>query len=261
MSLPTLELYASHPVYAVTMWALLVCGALAFLALTFITAPYGRHGRGGWGPTLPTRWTWVLMEAPAPIAFAITLATTPRGLEPVPLVLGGLYIAHYTWRSFVFPFLLKVDGKREPVLIAALSGLFNSANGFVNAYAIGWLAPHLDASWLHGPVAWLGIALFAIGYRINHQSDAILRNLRRPGETGYRIPEGGLYPWVSSPNYLGELLEWTGFALAVSTAAGWVFVYFTAANLVPRAIANHAWYRSTFEDYPPERRVLLPGLW
>jgi hypothetical protein len=33
------------------------------------------------------------------------------------------------------------------------------------------------------------------------------------------------------------------------------------ANLVPRAIATHAWYREKFADYPPERRILVPFVW
>jgi 3-oxo-5-alpha-steroid 4-dehydrogenase 1 len=46
------------------------------------------------------------------------------------------------------------------------------------------------------------------------QSDAILRNLRKPGETDYKIPKGGAFKFVSGANFLGEILEWTGFAIA-----------------------------------------------
>ena len=51
----------------------------------------------------------------------------------------------------------------------------------------------------------------------------ILRNLRAPGETGYKIPVGGLFRWVSSPNYFGELLEWTGWAIATWSIPGVAF--------------------------------------
>jgi len=36
----------------------------------------------------------------------------------------------------------------------------------------------------------LGIALFISGMVINIHADHILRNLRKPGETGYKIPQG-----------------------------------------------------------------------
>lgn len=44
------------------------------------------------------------------------------------------------------------------------------------------------------------------------------------------------------------------------TQAGLVFVLFTLANLVPRAINSHRWYRATFPDYPPERKAIVPFL-
>ena len=35
-----------------------------------------------------------------------------------------------------------------------------------------------------------GAALFAVGFLINIHSDHVLRNLRKPGEVGYKIPKG-----------------------------------------------------------------------
>jgi len=40
-----------------------------------------------------------------------------------------------------------------------------------------------------------------------------------------------------------------------------VFAFWTIANLLPRARANHAWYKATFPDYPPERKALFPLVW
>jgi steroid 5-alpha reductase family enzyme len=89
----------------------------------------------------------------------------------------------------------------------------------------------------------------------------VLRTLRKPGETGYKIPHGGLYRFISSPNYFGELLEWSGFAIAAQTLAGWAFFFFTFANLAPRAVSHHRWYREKFSEYPSSRRALIPFLW
>jgi protein-S-isoprenylcysteine O-methyltransferase Ste14 len=89
-------------------------------------------------------------------------------------------------------------------------------------------------------------------------SDRALRALRAPGESGYAIPRGGAFEWVSCPNYLGELLEWFGWAIATWSIAGLAFALYTAANLGPRALAHHAWYRERFPGYPPRRRALIP---
>ena len=35
---------------------------------------------------------------------------------------------------------------------------------------------------------------------------------------------------------LGELLEWTGFAVACGSLSAWAFAWYTACNLVPRAL-------------------------
>jgi len=38
-----------------------------------------------------------------------------------------------------------------------------------------------------------GLAVFATGMFINMQADNILLNLRKPGESGYKIPKGGMF--------------------------------------------------------------------
>ena len=125
---------------------------------------------------------------------------------------------------------------------------------------MGHVVPY-DATWLADPRFLIGAAVFVAGSRINLQSDSILRKLRAPGQNGYAIPFGGLYRWVSSPNYLGEIIQWAGWALATWSTAGLAFLALTIANLAPRARSNQRWYRSEFPDYPPDRRALIPYLW
>ena len=38
------------------------------------------------------------------------------------------------------------------------------------------------------------------------------------------------------------------------------FAMWTAANLIPRALWRHRWYREKFPDYPPSRRAVIPGV-
>ncbi|MFN0215452.1 MAG: 3-oxo-5-alpha-steroid 4-dehydrogenase [Saprospiraceae bacterium] len=93
---------------------------------------------------------------------------------------------------------------------------------------------------------------------INWHSDNILLRLRKPDTTGYAIPQGGLFKWVSCPNHFGEMLEWIGFALMSWCLPALSFAVWTIANLAPRALAHHRWYKATFEDYPKERKTLVP---
>lgn len=259
-SMSIAETYEVYPLYAWTVTGVLIVSVIMFFVLMVISAPYGRHQRAGWGPTINARLAWVLMEAPSPVGFAVVFFMSESAFEPVPLILLTMFMIHYVYRSFVYPFRTRGGRKTEPVLLSSLAFVFNAANGTTNAFAITVVAPHLGSAWLTDPRFLIGFFLFFSGYAINHHADAVLRNLRRPGETGYKIPRGGLYNWVSSPNYFGEILEWIGFALAAWTVPAWVFVAFTCANLVPRALTNHRWYQERFEDYPKKRRALIPRI-
>lgn len=243
-------------------WAVLVQLALAVvtvLVLLFVAAPYGRYERAGWGPTVPAVLSWILMELPAVGLFAVFFFAGDHHFEAVPLVLLGLWQLHYLNRTFVFPARMREPGRRMPVLIAFLALLFNTLNAYINARWIGHLGSY-GIAWLTDPRFLLGATLFLAGWMGNLHSDAILRNLRKPGETGYKIPRGGIYRWVSTPNYLCEIVEWIGWAIATWSTAGLAFAVYTAANLVPRALTHHAWYREHFADYPPERKALVPRL-
>ena len=158
----------------------------------------------------------------------------------------------------------------------------------------------------------IGMMLCMLGFSIVYTSDKTLLRLKkdlksthtvtaktpgtgeqRPTNTTtsrqhhrYSIPHGGLFEYVSSPHYLGEIIEWTGFCIASGgTWASLSFVIWTAANLVPRGIATHEWYKHTFssegddpailsarnkknedssetsfhqEVYPPDRKAVIP---
>jgi hypothetical protein len=232
--------------------------AISALVLLFISAPYGRHVRAGWGPQLPARVGWIVMESPAVIGFIAIYAAGAHRAEVVPLLLLAMWQFHYLQRTIVFPLRMR-GGRPMPLAIVFLSLAFQTVNAYVNARWISHLGDYPRA-WLADPRLWIGAAVFFTGWFINVRADATLRALRRPGETGYRIPRGGLHDHVSSPNYLGEIIEWTGWAIATWSISGLAFAVFTIANLAPRAISNHRWYRETFPDYPASRRALIPRL-
>jgi len=237
----------------VAPWAVLGAAAAAFPLLFFVTAPYGRHFRPGWGPAVSSRVGWIAMEWPSFVVFALVLVANPESGTPMVQWLGALWLLHYLQRTFVFSLLLRETEKRQAVLTVALGMLFNVVNATGNAVALAERPFDLRFA--------AGVALFVIGFVTNVHSDQVLRALRAPGETGYRVPSGGGFRYVSAPNYLGEIVEWIGFALAAGTLAAWAFAVFTVANLAPRALSNHRWYRKTFPDYPASRRALIPFVW
>jgi protein-S-isoprenylcysteine O-methyltransferase Ste14 len=228
------------------------------VGLRFVTAPYGRYRRDGWGPTVPARIGWIVMEAPASLFFAGVYAFGAHRAQPGALALLLLWEVHYGHRAFIYPLWTRPTA-RMPVSIMAMAIAFNVLNGWINARWISALGDY-PAAWLRDPRFLLGTALFLAGLALNVTSDRTLRRLRAPGQTGYRIPYGAGFRWVSCPNYLGEMVEWTGWAVATWSLPGLAFAVYTAANLAPRALDHHRWYRGHFPDYPADRRALIPYL-
>jgi len=245
--------------HAYATWTELGLGALTFVSLFFVTAPYGRHVRKGWGPEIGQRLGWILMELPAVALWLFIFALGRHARDVAPLALMALWQLHYGNRTFVFPFRIRALGKTTPVLIVALAIVFNTLNAYVNARQVSEIGSY-GTDWLSDPRFVCGALLFLLGFGINQHSDQVLMKLRRPGEMGYRIPVGGLYHWVSCPNYFGEIMEWTGWAIATWSLPGLAFALYTIANLAPRALSHHRWYKDRFPDYPRKRRALVPFL-
>ncbi len=231
---------------------------LVFILLYFVTAPYGRHFREGWGPSISARASWFFMELPAMLVIALTVLFDQRRASPLALVLLGMWEMHYIYRTCLFPLLMKDTGKRFPILLILFAAIFNSLNGYANGHFLTTFSLAPNGGLIPAVRVGLGMALFLAGFVTHVRADAELRGLRENGDGGYKIPQGGLFNYVASPNYFGEIVEWTGWALATWSLPGLGFALFTMANLVPRAHANRSWYLDTFPDYPRQRKRVIP---
>jgi 3-oxo-5-alpha-steroid 4-dehydrogenase 1 len=232
-----------------------------FITLFFVSAPYGRHARKGWGPQIPNLLGWIFMESPSALVFAFffIIGTAPKNLTLV--LFFVLWELHYIHRAFIYPFTIHDRGKKMPVAVMGMGIVFNLGNAYANSYYLFSLSGGYSLRWLQDPRFLAGLVLFLAGYGLNRWSDQILRSLRKHGETGYHIPYGGPFRWGSSPNYLGEIVEWCGWALATWSLPGLAFALWTIANLAPRARSNHMWYHAQFPEYPQERKALIPWVW
>ena len=249
MTLETLNLIS-------IIWAGLAIAT--FILLQFVTAPYGRHVRRGWGPEISNKLGWIIMEAPS--FFIILYFFLSADQSAYASMLSILWLVHYFNRTFIYPFKIRTKGKKMPVLIVGSAIFFNCINAGLNGYFLAHFESYNSNSFYQWNFLF-GIVLFISGFIINQKSDHILINLRKPGETSYKIPTGYLFNFVSCPNLLGELIQWTGFVIMALSFPSLSFLIWTGANLIPRAMGHHNWYKNHFADYPKNRKILIPRIW
>eukprot|EP00871_Galdieria_phlegrea_P004500 jgi/Galph1/5050/GphlegSOOS_G3709.1 len=240
----------------------LVLGAISLPMLLVVDAPYGKLFSSSWGPTIRSDVGWIVQESPAFFLYLFfALASKQRLQQPSYLFLSVIFLVHYLNRAFIFPLRMKTPWKPTSFIVVLSALGWNLINGYLVGRGLFYFEVPLPLYWHTQPLFIVGVVLWFCGFLINLQSDSILRNIRKPGETGYKIPRGGFFRWVSCANYFGEILEWTGWAIASQSLAGALFAFWTVANLLPRAIRYHQWYMQKFTSYVTlNRKACIPFL-
>lgn len=258
MARPRGECVTEEALHGTLLVAWFVLAAMVFVSLFFVTAPYGRHTRAGWGPQIRSTVGWIVMETPSLAVFALCFALGSQAHGAAGIAFLVMWCGHYAYRALLYPALRRGGHKPMPLSVAAMGFVFNLGNAYLNGRWLYTLGPERTDAWLGDPRFLAGAALFALGFAAHVHSDRVLAQLRSDDASGYAIPSRGLHRWVASPNYLGETIQWLGFALATWSLPGLAFAVWTFANLAPRARSHLAWYRETFPDYPRERRAMVP---
>ncbi len=235
--------------YNIFLCVMVLTAIIVFISLYFIKASYGIFTNKKWGYAINNKLAWVLMEAPVCICMILLWLFSERRNELVPFVFLIIFEIHYIQRSFIFPFLIRGNSKMS--IATMLMGIvFNIANAAMQGLWLFYLAPadKYTVKWLASPQFIIGTLLFFTGWIINLRSDYRIRHLRAPGDTKHYLPHGGLFNYVTSANYFGELLEWLAFAILTWSLPALVFFIWTFANLVPRAHAIHEQYKIEFAE-------------
>lgn len=270
----SLSLARAHPQMLahadVTFWWVTV-GVLTFPVLLFVSAPYGKLVRDGWGGRIDGRLGWFVQEIPSPIVLTLSFAyggdllafddaTRTPGVLSYTCI--AVWWAHYLNRAVYYPLVRRMSDTTVPVVLTAIA--FNFVNGTLVGTELTNGSAHLTNP--STPVVAIGAVLCITGACVNIAADAALRNLRvgRPVKDAGKhfVPNGGLFNLVTCPHYLGECVEWLGFAIATRTTSGYAFAFWTFVNLMPRAVAYRTWYRNKFgKRYPASRKAMLPFVW
>ncbi|XP_002735709.1 3-oxo-5-alpha-steroid 4-dehydrogenase 1-like [Saccoglossus kowalevskii] len=200
---------------------MILCGAMSAVALIFIPSPYGRYSSSVWGPGLNPKMAWFIQELPC-LFTPVVMTLYDSVSSNVNNMLLGLFIIHYFHRTLIFPFIMR-GGKPTPTFPFLLALFFCSYNGFMQSRTLTQYAVY-GRNWTSNPA-------FIIG---------------------------GMFQFVSAPNFFGETLEWCGWALACCTLQAVAFAFFTACNVGLRAWQHHRFYIEKFDDYPKSRKAFIP---
>ena len=230
-----------------------------FIYLFYESAPYGRHIKNGWGIDIPARLGWVVMESPCVILMIAFSITVKGQLETIHQIFLLLWLTHYVHRSFIYPFAVEMTNPKMPISIALSAFFFNIINVSIQAFGIFYFTEYAS-DWMLSPTFFAGLSLFLIGMFINLRSDYYIASMKKRKGPGYHIPNGFLYKHISAPNYFGEIIEWLGWAILTWSISGVIFLIWVIANLFPRAISHHKWYKNKFENYPQNRKAIIPGI-
>lgn len=248
--------------FNIYLWGMIAIGVVVFISLYFVNAGYGMFLNNRWGKTINNKLAWFLMEFPIFLAMIIIWLASPHRFDIVPMVFLLIFEIHYFQRSIIFPWMLK--GKSQMSLAVMFMGIaFNILNAMMQGYWIFFESynsnyhvfglSYSDIEWLWSPHFIIGTCIFLFGFYVNLRSDYIIRHLRKDeNDTKHYLPSGFLFEYVTSANYLGELLEWLGFAILTWSLPGLVFFWWTFANLVPRA---HNIYKRYQAEFPEEMKA------
>mmetsp|Transcript_15993 Transcript_15993/g.24803 ORF Transcript_15993/g.24803 Transcript_15993/m.24803 type:complete len:95 (+) Transcript_15993:707-991(+) len=89
-----------------------------------------------------------------------------------------------------------------------------------------------------------------------------LRNLRKPGQRGRRIPHGWGFGTVSCANYLWELCAWITFQLMTQNYGGSMFLLVSFLQMLDWASQKQERYIKDFgSKYPSNRKAFLPYIY
>lgn len=130
--------------------------------------------------------------------------------------------------------------------------------GVINMYF--FLHPkYTPPTWATKEINLAILAAFCVFEFMNLMCHITLKNLRKPGTTERGIPKGWGFDTVSCANYLWEALCWTMFALQSQTAGAYLFLIFSAGQMLQWALKKHRAYKKDFGDkYPKGRKAMIP---
>jgi hypothetical protein len=177
------------------------------------------------------------------------------------LVLLFAFVFHFGKRCLEVLFLHKFSGKIGTVGVVFITFaysniglLLGTIQNKVTSLEAGQNAPLL--------VLGFGFIVFLIGEGYNFYHHLLLSRLRKNSDDKeYKIPEGGLFPYLVCPHYFFELLAWVGLAIMSMYLDVYMIVFIMIGYLSGRSNQTREWYLNRIPTFPKYRKRILPFLY
>ncbi|KIN02643.1 hypothetical protein OIDMADRAFT_178564 [Oidiodendron maius Zn] len=175
----------------------------------------------------------------------------------------GMVVLHFLKREYETLFVHKFSLTTMPV-----------RNIFKNS-AHYWILSGVNlAYWVYAPDSYAtmptpttgyldiaGVVLYLFGELSNLHTHLTLSKLRSRGGTERGIPKGYGFDLVTCPNYLFEIISWTGVLLVSRSLSVVLFIAFAWWQMHQWAIKKEKALRAEFPDtYNKKKYVLMPSL-
>jgi len=176
-------------------------------------------------------------------------------VHPLNYQVAALLATHFGKRCLEVAFLHKYSGTM-PILTSIFIGTYYTIVSLILA--------NVRCRNPSSVLSLLGLVLFFCGEVGNLYHHWLLSLLRSdlPAEdkrkSSYKIPRGGLFPYVTMPHYLFELIAWFGVALTSQHAIGFLIFSAMFSYLSGRSVATSRWNREHIPNFPANRRNLVP---
>ena len=171
---------------------------------------------------------------------------------------AGLALLHYVKRELETLFVHRFGNDTMP-----WTNIFKNSLHYWGIFGICcmyfFLRPgYTTPKWQSKTITFVLSAFFLRFEALNFRTHLILRDLRRPGTTERNIPHGFGFGLVSCANYLWETLAWLAFAILASTWGSYLFLAVGFGQMLVWALEKHRRYKREFEDYPKNRKAIIP---
>ena len=94
------------------------------------------------------------------------------------------------------------------------------------------------------------------------EAHRIFARLKIANPTKHSVPYGGLFSLVSCPHYTMEVVLYTVLLLILGISHSSMLLVWSwvVINQCIAGLMSHSWYQTTFKEYPPTRKAIIPYL-